>query len=128
MATAALDARLRVAVAEEPFLCNYPAAFDITTSPYREQHDYVSQHPERRAAALETVAYFDCLNLAAHTRCPILVNIGMKDEICPYRTVMPVFDRIPGPKALYVYPDLSHSPCTDFNAHAMSWLRRYLGA
>ena len=32
------------------------------------------------------------------------------------------------PKGLHVYPDLAHAPCTDFNAHAMSWLRRYLGA
>ena len=57
-----------------------------------------------------------------------LVDVGMKDETCPSRTVMPVFERIPGPKAIHVYPDLAHSPCTDFNAHAMSWLRRYLGA
>ncbi len=50
------------------------------------------------------------------------------NETCPYRTVMPVFERISGPKAIHIYPDLDHSPCTDFNAHAMSWLRRYLGA
>ena len=31
-------------------------------------------------------------------------------------------------KAIYVYPELTHSPCSDFNARAMSWLRRYLGA
>jgi hypothetical protein len=27
-----------------------------------------------------------------------------------------------------VYPNLTHIPCTDVNAHAMHWLRRYLGA
>ncbi len=41
---------------------------------------------------------------------------------------MPVFEKITGPKAIHIYPDLEHSPCTDFIAHAMSWLRRYLRA
>ena len=128
LATAALDHRLRVAVAEEPFLCNYPVAIDIITSPYRELCDYTAQHPEQRDAILETLAYFDCKNLAPQIECPTLMNIGLKDETCPYRTIMPVFEQIPGPKAIHVYPELTHSPCTDFNAHAMSWLRRYLGA
>ena len=126
LATAALDSRLLAAVAEEPFLCNYPVSIDITTSPYSELADYAGQHPEQRAQMLETLAYFDCLNLAGEILCPTLVNIGLKDETCPHRTVMPVFERISGPKALYVYPDLSHSPCTDFNSHALDWLRRYL--
>ena len=126
LATAALDFRLLAAVAEEPFLCNYPVSIDITTSPYSDLADYAGQHPELRPQMLETLAYFDCLNLAGDIRCPTLVNIGMNDETCPYRTVMPVFERIPGPKALYIYPDLAHSPCTDFNSHALDWLRRYL--
>ena len=42
--------------------------------------------------------------------------------------ILPVFERIIAPKALHVYPELTHAPCTDFNAHAMHWLRRYLGA
>ena len=128
LATAGLDSRLKAAVAEEPFLCNYPIAADLASKPYCELRDYLSEHPEQRETALNTLAYFDCLNLADRIRCPMLVDIGMADEICPYQTIMPVFEQIPGPKALHVYPDLGHSPCTDFNAHALNWLRRYLGA
>lgn len=128
LATAALDSRLRVAVAEQPFLCNFPVAMSVTTSPYRELHDYDAAHPEEHQAVLDTLSYFDTLNLAENIQCPTLVDIGMKDETCPYRTIMPVFERISAPKGLHVYPNLTHSPCTDFNAHAMSWLRRYLGA
>jgi cephalosporin-C deacetylase len=128
LATASLDPRLKVAVAEEPFLCNYPLAVDLTSSPYSELRDYLALHPQQRAEVLETLSYFDCLNLADRITCPTLVDIGKKDQTCPYDTIIPVFERIPGPKALHVYPELTHSPCTDFNAHAMSWLRRYLGA
>ena len=128
LATAALDQRLRVAVAEEPFLRNYPAAITVTSRPYCELSDYVAAHPEDRQAILDTLAYFDPLRLAPSIRCPTLVNIGMRDDVCPASTILPVFERITAPKALHVYPDLTHTPCTDFNAHAMHWLRRYLGA
>ena len=128
LATAALDSRLKAAVAEEPFLCNYPVSADLASSPYCELRDYLGKHPEQRETALSTLAYFDCLNLADRITCPTLVDIGMADEVCPYQTIMPVFEQIPGPKALHIYPDLGHSPCTDFNAHALNWLRRYLGA
>lgn len=128
LATAALDTRLRVAVAEEPFLCNYPLAITVTSRPYCELHDYVAAHPEERQAILDTLAYFDPLHLAPLITCPTLVNVGMSDPVCPAPTILPVFERLTAPKALHVYPDLTHTPCTDFNAHAMHWLRRYLGA
>ncbi len=127
LATAALDHRLAAAVAEEPFLCNYPLAIDIDTRPYIELRNHVQEHPEQRQAMLDTLRYFDTLTLADAITCPTLVNIGMADYTCPYETVMPVFDRIKAQKSLLVYPDLTHSPCADFNVHAMNWLKRYLG-
>ncbi len=127
LATAALDQRLAAAVAEEPFMCNYSLAIDIETRPYHELRNYVQEHPEQREAMLETLRYFDTLTLADAIQCPTLVNIGMADTTCPYDTIMPVFDRIRAHKSLLVYPDLPHSPCTDFNLHAMNWLKRYLG-
>lgn len=127
LSTAALDHRLAAAVAEQPFMCNYPLAIDIDTRPYDELYNYVRERPEQRQAMLDTLHYFDGLTLADAIECPTLVDIGMADTICPYDTVMPVFDRIRAHKSLLVYPDLPHSPCTDFNLHAMNWLKRYLG-
>ena len=127
LSTAALDHRLAAAVAEEAFMCNYPVAIDIETRPYHELSNYVQEHPEQRDAMLDTLRYFDTLTLADAIQCPILLNIGMADTTCPYDTIMPVFDRITAHKSLLVYPDLTHSPCTDFNVHAMNWLKRYLG-
>ena len=126
LATAALDDRLNVAVAEEPFLCNFPQAVKLSSTPYCELRDYLAEHENDRDNLLNTLSYFDSLNLVSNITCPTLVNIGMKDEICPYDTIMPVFNEIPGIKALHVYPDLIHSPCTDFNKHAIDWINRYL--
>lgn len=128
LATASLDPRLSVAVAEEPFLCNYPEAINITITSYKELHDYIKSNPDSNDAILDTLYYFDTLNLVHSINCPTLMNIGMKDQTCPYNTIMPVFERIKAPKAIHIYPELAHSPCSDFNSHAMNWLRRYLGA
>jgi cephalosporin-C deacetylase-like acetyl esterase len=53
---------------------------------------------------------------------------GSPLEVCPASNMLPVFERITAPKALHVYPDLTHTPCTAFNPHTMHWLSRYLGA
>jgi len=128
LVTASLDGRLKAAIAEEPFLCNYPIAIEsVKTHPYAELSDYLNAHPSHQAAALATLAWFDPMSLVERITCPVLVNVGMKDETCPFRTIMPVFEKIKCQKALMIYPDLGHSPCTDFNNHAKNWLDRYLG-
>ena len=127
LAVAALDGRVAAALAEEPFLCNYPVAAGLTSSPYKELHDYLAEHPDQREAALATLAYFDPLNLADAIACPTLVNIGLKDGTCPYDTIFPVFANIPSMKGLLVYPELDHNPCSDFTVQATNWLARYVG-
>ena len=127
LATASLDSRLAVAVAEEVFLSNYPVAITLKSSPYKELGDYAEAHLEVRDEILSTLEYFDTLSLVDTIQCPTLVNIGMEDQTCPYATIMPVFERIRAPKAIIIYPELAHSPCTDFNVHALNWLQRYIG-
>ena len=83
LSTAALDHRLAAAVAEEPFMCNYPAAIDIDTRPYDELYNFAQENPELRPAMLDTLRYFDTLTLADAIQCPTLVNIGMADTTCP---------------------------------------------
>ena len=126
LATSSLDARIKAGVAEEPFLCNYPLSIEVKTNPYVELGEYLNQHPEQKESVLETLAYYDPLNLVEMVTRPMLVNIGMKDDVCPYHTIVPVFERIVSQKALMIYPDLGHSSCTDFNNHAKNWLDLYL--
>ena len=128
LVSASLDHRLKAGVAEEPFLCNYPVAIETATKhPYTELQAYLEAHPTEREAMLDTLAYFDPMSLVDRIACPMMVNIGMKDDTCPFQTIMPVFEKIQCQKALMIYPKLGHSPCTDFNNHAKNWLDRYIG-
>jgi cephalosporin-C deacetylase len=114
------------AVAGVPWLCNFPVAAEITTSPYVEFHDYLQEHPEERDRALDTLAHFDQLSLAEMIACPTLVGSAITDAVHPLRTVMPVFDKIQALKSIIVYPDLEHEYRTDFTAHGKAWMDRYL--
>ena len=126
LATAALDHRVSAAVAGVPWLCNFPVAAEITTSPYVELHDYLAEHPDQRETALANLAYFDQLNLADAIDCPTLIGGAASDGVHPMRTVMPVFEKIRSMKSIIVYPDLEHEYRTDFTHHGMEWMDRYL--
>ncbi|MFL2626692.1 MAG: acetylxylan esterase [Dehalococcoidia bacterium] len=126
LATASLDARLAAVVAEQPFLSNYPTSSTLSSTPYVEITDYIKEHSDQTEKILDTLSYFDTLNLVKNITCPVAVNIGMIDPICPPETIMPVFEKIPALKNLTVYQDLAHESCADFNVLAMDWLKKYL--
>jgi cephalosporin-C deacetylase-like acetyl esterase len=85
--TAAMRAEVRAAAAGAPYLCGFLDAIELTqTYPYEEINDYLRLYPERRGAVAETLAYFDGLNFADRITCPILVNIGLQDNVCPPET------------------------------------------
>jgi cephalosporin-C deacetylase len=108
--TAAMRPEIRAAAAGAPYLCGFLDAIELThTYPYEEINDYLRQYPERRAAVEETLAYFDGLNFADHVRCPIIVNIGLQDNVCPPETGYALFNRIAAPdKRLYPYDGHGH--------------------
>lgn len=127
LATAALDPRVRCAVAHEPFLCNYPVAIETaTTGPYLELINHFEQNPETKDQALATLAWFDPLNLAQLITCPTFISIGLVDTTCPPETIRPVCDRIRAFKGLIEIPGAGHGwyyACRDFDD---LWLRRHL--
>jgi cephalosporin-C deacetylase len=108
--TAAMRPEIRAAAAGAPYLCGFLDAIALThTYPYEEINDYLRQYPERRTAVEETLAYFDGLNFAAQIRCPIIVNIGLQDNVCPPETGYALFNMIAAPdKRLYPYDGHGH--------------------
>jgi cephalosporin-C deacetylase len=108
--TAAMRPEVRAASAGAPYLCGFMDATELThTYPYEEINDYLRLHPERRADVEATVAYFDGINFADRISCPIIVNIGRQDNVCPPETGYALFDRIgAADKRLYPYDGHGH--------------------
>ena len=110
VATAAMRPDIRAAAAGAPYLCGYMDAIELTqTYPYEEINDYLRQYPERRQAVTDTVAYFDGINFADRITCPIIVNIGLQDNVCPPETGYALFERIgSADKQIYAYDGHGH--------------------
>ena len=93
--TAAMRREVRAAAAGAPYLVGFMDAIDLThTYPYEEINDYLRLHPDRRADVERTLAYFDGMNFADRITCPIVVNIGHQDNVCPPETGYALFERI----------------------------------
>jgi cephalosporin-C deacetylase len=98
------------AAAGAPYLAGVVDAIQLTNSqPYQEINDYLRFYPDSRAAIADTWSYYDCINFADKIKCPILVNIGLNDDVCPPETGYAVFNAIgSAEKKLYAYPDHGH--------------------
>lgn len=127
LATAALDQRPVVALPEMPYLCHYKRAVDMAVrNPYLEIADYLRRWPEREEQVWCTLSYFDNLNLAARIRCPVLMDVGLKDDICPPSTVYAVYNKITAPKEIKVFPYHNHEVVEALWEEKLRWAHRYL--
>ncbi len=123
LALASLDPRLKAVVAHVPFLCDMRRAAQIDGALVRT---LLLQHRSLTESRLNSLDYFDPLNLVHHLAAPALVSAGGKDTTCPAATIRAVFDRIAGIKALAYYPDLPHTSSGDFYELSWNWMDRHL--
>src|SRR5262249_56017765 len=108
--TAAMRPEVRAAAAGAPYLCGFLDAIELThTYPYEEINDYLRRYPDSRQQVANTVAYFDGINFADKITCPIIVNIGLQDNVCPPETGYALFNKIRAmDKQLYTYDGHGH--------------------
>jgi cephalosporin-C deacetylase len=108
--TAAMRPEIKAAAAGAPYLCGFLDAITLThTYPYEEINDYLRLHPDSRAAVVATLPYFDGISFADRIQCPIIVNIGLQDNVCPPETGYAVFNAIASQdKQLYAYDGHGH--------------------
>jgi cephalosporin-C deacetylase len=76
--------------------------------PYQEINDYLRLYPERESTVRETLNYFDGINFAPWITAPMLVYIGLNDDVCPPETGYAVYNAIAGPKELHAQPRSAH--------------------
>jgi cephalosporin-C deacetylase len=108
--TSALRAdAIACAAAGAPYLCGFLTAASLTHSyPYEEINEYLRLYPERKAAVAETLNYFDGINFAPGIRCPMLVYIGLQDDVCAPETGFAMYDQLTCPKVLHTFDGAGH--------------------
>jgi cephalosporin-C deacetylase len=108
--TAAMRPQVCAAAAGAPYLCGIMDSITLThTYPYEEINDYLRLHPDSQQTVVDTLAYFDGNNFADKITCPIIVNIGLQDNVCPPETGYALFNKIgTRDKQLYAYDGHGH--------------------
>jgi len=114
LATAAINPRVRAVVAHVPYFC------DVANN------SAFAKHPLREAANAAMFQWFDPVALAPLIKAPTLISSGGADKVCPPETIRAVYDRLPGVKALYHDPEMTHTTSTDFHLMSWQWMQRYL--
>jgi cephalosporin-C deacetylase len=110
LAVSALGSKHSFAVADIPNMCNMDWSIFNSSGAITEAADYVSKYPDRLDTVLNTLSYFDNMNLAHKIRVPILVSVGFKDSVCPPESVFAAYNRITSPKKIEMYPFNGHYP------------------
>lgn len=108
--TSAMRKEIRAASVGAPYLCGYMDSIELThTYPYEEINDYLRTYPERKEDVAKTLAYFDSISFADRIKCPIIVNVGLQDNVCPPETGYALFDLIGSKdKKFYEYDGHGH--------------------
>ncbi len=52
--------------------------------------------------------YYDIANFARHLKCPVLIGLGLRDEVCPPSSVLAAVNEIPSPKEVVILPKSGH--------------------
>ncbi|MSQ09133.1 MAG: hypothetical protein EXR44_07580 [Dehalococcoidia bacterium] len=102
--------RVKAASAGAPYLCSMLDAASLTRSyPYEEINDYLRLHPDRKDKVRIALDYHDIHNFVGRITCPIIVNIGLRDDVCPPETGYALFSAIGSKdKRLYPYENCGH--------------------
>ena len=127
LAVAALDPRPVLAMPEVPYLCHFKRATSMAMrGPYLEIPDYLRRWPRHEEQVWRTLSYFDNMNLASRIRCPVLMDVGLQDDICPPSSVYAAFNKIAAPKEMKVYPYHNHAGVEDLWEYKLRWAHHYL--
>ena len=100
---------IKVGAAGAPYLCGFMDAAHLTHSwPYEEINDYLRLYPERAEAVRATFNYFDGTNFSPMIKCPMLVYVGLADDVCPPETGYALYNAMTCPKEIHAYPRCAH--------------------
>jgi len=128
LVAAALDGRVKAAVAEIPFLCHFRRATTLVdTSPYREIAEYFRRTGADEERTYRTLSYFDCMNLAPRIGAATLVTCGLMDDICPPSTVFAAYNHIQAEKDIFLFTFGLHASFPGVPQARARWFAQHLG-
>lgn len=126
-AAAALDKRVKVAAPNIPFLSDYPDYFKIAPWPKSDFDAYMSKHREAKWEDIYGVlSYFDIKNLAQWIECPIIMGVGVQDNVCPPHINFAAYNQVKAEKCWMAFALYGHGVSKDYTDASMKFIKEKL--
>jgi cephalosporin-C deacetylase-like acetyl esterase len=85
----------------------------------------MNRHPEVPPdKVFETLSYIDIKNLASWIKAPVLMAVGLMDDVCPPHINFAAYNQLKVPKEYIVYPESGHGLPAEFNAVKYEWIKK----
>ncbi|MDR2050885.1 MAG: acetylxylan esterase [Deltaproteobacteria bacterium] len=108
MAVAALDPRPAFVMADVPSFSHLEKRVEHGYGVFSAVRDYLRIYPDRLEETLDTLSYFDTMNMADKIRCPVFASAGLRDDVCPAELYFATYNRICSEKEIALYPFNKH--------------------
>lgn len=126
LVAAALSDIPSICVAMIPNMCHMDFGILNSTSSLAEIAAFLQQYPQHTDAVMDTIRYFDMMNLADRIDIPTMVTAGGKDSVCMPETIFAVYNQLTSKKEIHVYPFMGHEVEGDQIRKAMHFIQKHL--
>lgn len=124
---ASLDSRVKALAIGIPFLSDFQDYFNIAPWPKSDVDHYRAQHPELSwKQVYKTLSYFDIKNLASRIRVPLVMGIGVQDNVCPPHINFAAYNQVKNEKSWMAFPLHGHSTGNAFHVAGLDLFKRVL--
>ena len=87
----------------------------------------MKEHPQAKwNDVYKLMSYFDIKNLAQWIQCPLIMGIGVQDNVCPPHINFAAYNQVKSEKRWMAFPEFGHSVGREFNEAAMQLFREKL--
>ncbi|MCU0369850.1 MAG: acetylxylan esterase [Bacteroidales bacterium] len=128
-ATAALDNdRIRACAPLVPFLSDFEDYFRVAAWPANEFLDFIEKEKKMpRGEVYRILSYIDIKNLAGWIKAPMLMGVGLVDDVCPPHINFAAYNQVGSEKQYIVYPEAGHGLPEDFYIQRMQFFNEKFG-
>ncbi len=128
LAAAALDSRLRAIAPAVPFLGDFPDYLQIASWPAYPLNNKREELGMTYDEMLRVLSYFDTKNLATMIECPVILTLGLQDNVCPPHTNLAPYNNLPEnvEKEFSINAELKHETPSSWYATYMKFFTDHM--
>ena len=127
-ATAALDDRISFCAPDIPWLGDWVGYLETEYWGWENYPKLFEKYPNLAFDDINRfLSYFDTMNMAEWIECPVLMSVGLQDDVCPPRTSFVPYNAVQSEKEYRVYPFAGHGTWHLHGDYKNAWMAKMLG-